>query len=121
MKPYWQVGGELTIVIGLLLKGTRLVIPPNLQRQTLDQIHEGHQGISKYRQRAKVSVWWPGISAQIEAIVEHCEICCKYRQQQVGPLLPTPLPEIPWQLIATDLIKFACFNIFCPSTLKYLT
>lgn len=105
LKPYWQVRGELTIVNGLLLKGTRLVIPPNLQRQTLDQIHEGHQGISKCRQRAKVSVWWPGISAQIKAIVEHCETCCKYRKQQAEPLLPTPLPERPWQLIATDLFE----------------
>ena len=27
VKPYWSVQGELTIADGLLLKGTRLVIP----------------------------------------------------------------------------------------------
>ena len=95
--------GELTIVDGLLLKGTRLVIPSSLQRQTLNQIHEGHQGINKCRERAKISVWWPGLSAQIKVMVEDCTTCSKHRQQHPEPLMPTPLPERPWQLIATDL------------------
>ena len=103
VKPYWSVQGELTIADGLLLKGTRLVIPSRLQRQTLNQIHEGHQGISKCRERAKISVWWPGLSAQIKVMVENCTTCSKYRQQHPEPLMPTPLPQRPWQLIATDL------------------
>ncbi|CAB3999375.1 Retrovirus-related Pol poly from transposon [Paramuricea clavata] len=103
VKPYWSVQGELTIADELLLKGTRLVIPSRLQRQTLNQIHEGHQGISKCRERAKISVWWPGLSAQIKVMLENCTTCSKYRQQHPEPLMPTPLPQRPWQLIATDL------------------
>ena len=103
VKPYWSVQGELTIVDGLLLKGTRLVIPSSLQRHTLNQIHEGHQGINKCRERAKISVWWLGLSAQIKVMVEDCTTCSKHRQQHPEPLMPTPLPERPWQLIATDL------------------
>ncbi len=105
LKPYWQVRGELTVVDGLLMKGTRLVIPTSLQRQTLERIHEGHQGITKCRQRAKISVWWPGISAQIKDTVEQCKTCCKHRQQHAEPLIPTPLPERPWKLIGTDLFE----------------
>ncbi|CAB3984353.1 Hypothetical predicted protein [Paramuricea clavata] len=103
VKPYWSVQGELTIADVLLLKGTRLVIPSRLQRQNLNQIHEGHQDISKYRERAKISVWWPGLSAQIKVMVENCTTCSKYRQQHPEPLMPTPHPQRPWQLIATDL------------------
>ena len=44
VKPYWQVRGELTIVQGLLLKGTRLVIPASMQRQS-----------TKYTKDTKVS------------------------------------------------------------------
>jgi hypothetical protein len=102
VKPYWSVQGELTIADGLLLKRTRLVIPSSLQRQTLNQIHEGHQGICKCRERAKISVWWPRLSAQIKVMVENCTTCSKYRQQYPEPLMPTPLPQRPWQLIATD-------------------
>ncbi len=87
------------------MKGTRLVIPTSLQRQTLDQIHEEHQGITKCRQRAKISVWWPGISAQIKDTVEQCKTCCKHRQHHAEPLIPTPLPERPWKLIGTDLFE----------------
>ena len=103
VKPYWQVRGELTIVQVLLLKGTRLVIPASMQRQTLNQIHEGHKGITKCRERAKISVWWPGLSAQIKELVENCTACSQHRQQHPEPLMPTPLPERPWKLIATDL------------------
>ena len=36
-------------------------------------------------------------------MVENCTTCSKYRQQHPEPLMPTPLPQRPWQLIATDL------------------
>ena len=38
---------------GLLLKGSRLVIPVTLRADTLDRIHAGHQGITKCKERAK--------------------------------------------------------------------
>ena len=69
------------------------------------QIHEGHQGINKCRERSKISVWWPGLSAQIKVMVEDCTTCSKHRQQHPEPLMLRPLPERPWQLIATDLFN----------------
>ena len=47
----------------------------------------------------------PGISAQIETMVEKRPTCSKLRQQHQEPLMPTPIPERPWQLIATDLFN----------------
>ena len=41
------------------MRGTRIVIPKCLQHETLERIHEGHQGINKCRARANRSVWWP--------------------------------------------------------------
>ena len=66
IRPYYQVNGELTIVDGLRMRGTRIVIPKCLQQETLQRIHEGHQGINKCRARVNQSVRWPGISSQIE-------------------------------------------------------
>ena len=103
IKPYWSIRGELTIIQNILLKGKQLVIPTSLQSQTLNRIHEGHLGINKCRERAKISVWWPGLSTEIKQMVENCKICSKYRQQRPEPLIPTPLPTRPWQLIASDL------------------
>lgn len=103
IKPYWGFRGEITVVDGLLLKGDRLVIPSTLRANILEKIHEGHLGIVKCRERARSSVWWIGLSSQIEDTVNSCYICSEARNDSAEPLIPTPLPPRPWQRVATDL------------------
>ena len=110
LKPYWSVRGELTVVYGILLKSSRIVVPSAMKLQVLDKIHEGHQGIVKCRERAKTSVWWPGLSREVHDMVENCKVCAKYRQQRAEPLMPTPFPDRPWQMIGTDLFKLDNLN-----------
>ena len=50
-----------------------------------------------------MSVWWPGISQQIKHFVERCSVCVKERIPTAEPLIPTPLPDYPWQRVGTDL------------------
>ena len=69
LQPYWAFRGEFTVQEGLLLKGIRLVIPEILH----GEIYEGHQGIVKCRERAKSSVWWLGLSTQLENMVKSCQ------------------------------------------------
>ena len=82
------------------------MIPCSLQQEMLKILHEGHQGIVKCRDRARESVWWPGLSAQLENLVFNCEVCIKERVQLPQPLLPTPLPDRPWQLLGADLFDW---------------
>lgn len=107
IKPYWQYRTEFHLAHGLLMKGERLVIPAPLRVDVLQRLHVGHQGISKCRARARESVWWPGISAQIGQIVERCELCQKHRTQNCEPLLPTPVPDRPWQKVGMDLFEWS--------------
>lgn len=60
---------ELSIQEGLLLRGRRIVIPTNMRAEVLAQLPTGHQGISKCRAWAKQSVWWPGLSQEMEKVV----------------------------------------------------
>ena len=48
-KALEQVKGELTICTStqVILRGSRIVIPAELQRRVVDLAHEGHQGITK--------------------------------------------------------------------------
>ncbi len=69
------------------------------------RIHQGHQGVERCRLRTKTSVWWPGVTSQIKQMVENCRICAKERVPRRPPLIPTPLPEYPWQVIGTDLFE----------------
>ena len=66
LKLYYQVASELSVVDGLLLQGFQIEIPSSLRLEVLHQIHAGHQGIHRCRQRASQSVWWPGLSKQLE-------------------------------------------------------
>ena len=65
IKPYWAVRGELSVVYGLLLKASRIMVPSTMRLQVPDKVHEGHQGIVKSCKRAKTSVWWPGLSCKV--------------------------------------------------------
>ena len=103
LKPYWKVQGELSVHNNLLLFQKRIVVPESLQHKTLGKLHHGHQGIQRCRLRARISVWWPGISQRIKEAIECCAECVKHSTPRPEPLMPTPLPDYPWQSIAMDL------------------
>ena len=90
---------------GLLMKGNRLVIPVSMRLDVLDKLHEGHQGITKCRERAKTSVWWPGLSKQLEELVNNCSTCIKERVNRPEPVIPSELPDRPRQKLAADLFE----------------
>ena len=103
IKTYWPHRDTLTVHDELLLKGTRLVIPTTMRNSVLVALHEGHQGMSRCRERARETVWWPGLSSQINELVKNCTICIKERANPVEPLMPSELPERPWQKVGADL------------------
>lgn len=107
VKPYWNCRNEITVQDGLLLNGSRIIIPEKVRPQMLSHIHEfgGHQGIVKCRALAKEGQWWPGINKEIEKTVEHCPICIKERTVTPEPLIPTELPDYPWQKVGMDLFE----------------
>ena len=72
VQPYKKVSDDLWYHCGLLMKGSRLVIPRSLQKDMLNRIHEGHQGIVKCRERAKTTIWWPGVIKDVETFVNNC-------------------------------------------------
>ena len=47
LKSYWTVRGRLTLHDDLLVYGSRIVIPQGLRQETMQKIHQGHQGILK--------------------------------------------------------------------------
>ena len=106
LKPYWPKRGEITISHdGLLLCGPRIVVPAPLRLQVLEQLHVGHQGITKSRQRAKQSVWWPGLNSQLDQYIRNCHTCTQNQTHHTEPLIPTPLPSLTWQKVGADFFE----------------
>lgn len=105
VRPYWDSRHMLSVVEGLILKGSQIVISNELRSEMVDRAHEGHLGLSKTKMRA---VWWPGMARNLEDVVSHCDVCAKYKHQQTKePLMSTELPDRPWQKVASDLFEVA--------------
>ena len=103
LKQYCEIQSELSVCNDLLLRNSCIVVPKSLQKQTLEKIHHGHQGIQKCRSRANTAVWWPAMSSQINTMVKSCVECSKHVRVNCEPMISTPLPEYPWQVVGSDL------------------
>ena len=102
VKPYYQAASELTMYQDLLMRGNQILIPSTMRKEILTQIHTGHQGITKCRERARQSVWWPGINRDLGDLILNCPECYRERQPPVAPLNTSTLPNLPWETVATD-------------------
>ena len=69
LGKFWQFRGEFSLSDKLLLYGTRIVVPASMRQVTLKKIHQGHQGIQRCRLRVSTSVWWPGVSRDMEHFI----------------------------------------------------
>lgn len=99
------VKDELAEFEGVVLRGSRLLVPMKLRDVVLKLAHEGHQGIVKTKLRLRTKVWWPGIDRQAEAICRTCLSCqCVGASQPPEPLVTTRLPETPWVVVSMDLM-----------------
>ena len=82
ISKYLHTASELSICEGLILRNSRIVIPKASQKDILQKLHSGHQGINKCKRRAAQSVWWPGLNKDLETMVSNCYTCCKMQSQQ---------------------------------------
>ena len=106
-KAYWSDRASLSFQDGMLLFQDRIVIPKSLQAEILERIHEGHQGQERCKMLARKSVYWRGITADIERVVSSCSECLERpRAPQREPLLPHTLPDAPWLKVASDIFSY---------------
>ena len=107
LQLFRKVKAQFSLAENLVLFNSRIVVPKSLRLVTLDKLHHGHQGIECCILRAKYSVWWPGITHHIKERVQNCKILVHRRKE---PLLSTPLPQYPWQIVAFDLFEINGVN-----------
>ena len=104
---FWNHRDELSYIDGLLLKGSKIVIPRSLRTKILESIHTGHMGIEKCLKCARSAVFWPCMTNDITELVSKCSVCITYRNSNPKePLQPYPTPDYPWQTVAADLFRW---------------
>lgn len=103
LSTYSAKRSELSIFQGCVMWGSRVVIPPQGRSTVLQELHEGHPGMTKMKALARMFVWWPLLDKDIEQSVQQCHLC---QQQQaappVAPLQPWKWPSRPWVRLHMD-------------------
>lgn len=101
--PYSHRQEELSTQAGCVLWGARVVIPPPGRAAILKQLHQSHPGITRMKGLARSYMWWPKLEAEIEALVNTCQVCQENRNlPAVAPLHPWEWPSKPWQRVHVD-------------------
>jgi len=107
-RRYWQVRHHLTVEEDLIVHGCRLVIPAEMRKSILEQLHMSHQGIVRTKQRARNTLYWPGMDNDIENLIAACSQCQDYLQSNSKePLQLKPKPARPFQEVAVDFCYHA--------------
>ena len=109
VRPYWGVRHMLAVDDGLLVYGPRLIIPAELRRDVLRQLHASHQGIERTRRRARLCIYWPGIDRDIEHTVSACAVCRVARPSQAREPMwrKDPEPTRVFESISADFFHVA--------------
>uniref|UniRef100_A0A1X7TTJ5 Integrase zinc-binding domain-containing protein n=1 Tax=Amphimedon queenslandica TaxID=400682 RepID=A0A1X7TTJ5_AMPQE len=68
-----------------------------VRQQVLSQIHIGHQGVTKCKKRARLSVWWPCLSQDSQRLFECCHSYRVSQEQRAETLISSPFPALVWQ------------------------
>ena len=85
--------------------GNRVVVPQagEFQYKVLNQLHQGHPGVSRMKGIAHSFVWWPGLDKVIEEKVKSCCHCQQHQKTpSLAPLHPWEWPERPWSRVHID-------------------
>ena len=107
LAPFWNGREHLTVDQGIILNGSRIVIPASLRSSVVEDLHAAHQGIVRMKARARQIVYWPGMTKQLEELVRQCQECRTHqRSLSQEPLLNDRTPSLPFELTSAD--SFSC-------------
>ena len=103
LVPFKTRQDELGTQQGCILWGARVVVPPSLQDNVLQELHDTHPGISRMKALARSYVWWPNIDSHIERTVSSCSTCQSMRSNPpTVQIHPWTYPARPWSRIHVD-------------------
>ena len=106
VKEYKHIKDEISISShGLILRGTRIVVPHSLRQRAVDIAHDAHLGIQKTKPLLRERVCFPQIHNVVKNTIEKCITC----QAVASPNPPEPLamkqmPKSQWEVLNIDFL-----------------
>ncbi|KAJ1158054.1 hypothetical protein NDU88_010750 [Pleurodeles waltl] len=108
MQGMWRAQDELSIGgKGLVLRGRRIVLPQSLWSRVVELAHQSHEGAAKTKARLRAKVWFPGMDAQVDALIGKCHSCLITSCEPRGcPVITEPPSHKPWAKLSMDFGTF---------------
>lgn len=104
LRCCWNHRDEVYVQDELVFRNNKIVIPAAKREEVLRLLHATHGAAEKMKAQARNAMYWPGMSADIEAVAKSCSVCQKY--SNINSKLPTlshVVPNLPWQIVGIDL------------------
>lgn len=106
-KVFFAQRSKLELIDGILMVEDKVVIPYVLRDAILKLLHVNHQGIVKIKTLARRTVYWPGLSSDIEDFVKSCESCIKMEIIKKPDTTTTWIPTTrPFSRLHADFFYF---------------
>jgi len=114
-RKLWSLRSSLTVVDQVLIRksdgNSQLVVPNVLKRRLFDQAHAGplaaHLGSDRTLAQLRDSYYWPGMSKDIQAWCNACDVCARSRgppPRARGELVKVTAAA-PMDLVAVDVLS----------------
>lgn len=103
LKPYFARKLELSVEDGIVLWGTRVIVPPQGRQKVLEELHVSHPGMTRMKGLARGYLWWPRLDDAIENKVKLCNECLEHQRAPAkAPVHPWEIPSKPWSRVHVD-------------------
>ena len=103
IHPYFDFRDELTVQDQLVFKGAQLLVPAAM-RKMMAVAHASHIGIEGCIRRARETMFWPRMSAELKEYIAKCDICMAHRcSQGKEPIIQHEFAARPWSKVGADL------------------
>ena len=104
LMGFKSVKDEISVTSqGIILRGSRIVLPESLQQRAIDLAHETHPGLTKTKALIREKIWFPDIDKLVKNTINRCIACqATGRPNPPEPLAMTDMPNGPWETIHVD-------------------
>ena len=63
---------ELSVLDDVIAKGEAIFIPKMLRDEMKSRLHSSHLGYDSMMQRARNTIFWPGIAKDVKQLADNC-------------------------------------------------
>ena len=93
---------EKTLHNRVILESNRVFIPKDMRPEVVLRIHSSRLRVEACLRKARDSVFWPNMNAEVKETVKQCSQCNDSKPRIRKTLCSHHIPDRPWGRIAVD-------------------